>query len=149
MYFQVNSLSIHRVIITSIMIGYKFFDEPIFKNINEHFAKVGYITWKEINELESEFLFRINFSLFVNPDLYNTYSRHLLPRIQLQEEKDDSIWNPGNKGGTQYEKEKDEGAPRPPTARHCPPPMESKEVDRAKEPAVKKQTTSYQAGPTR
>lgn len=147
--FQVNSLSIHRVIITSILIGVKFYDEPIFKKINKHFAEVGYITPKEIDMLEMDFLFSINFNLFVHPDLYNYYNQRLLPRIQLQEEKEGSIWKSGNKGGPQYNEEKDDAAPRTPTATYCPPPMESKEVDRAHEPEFKTQRTSSEAGLSR
>jgi len=99
--------------------------------------------------LEIDFLFSINFNLFVHPDLFNYYNRRLLPRIQLQEEKEGSIWKSGNKGGPQYNEEKDEAAPRTPTATYCPPPMERKEVDRADEPEFKTQRTSSEAGLTR
>ena len=131
-----NSLSIHRVIITSILIAVKFFDEPIFMNINKHFAKVGYITCKEINRLEIDFLFSINFKLFVHPDFYNAYYQSLLRRIQLQEaEKEGSIWNSGNKGGLQNDGE-DEAGPKSPTATYVPPRMETKELDRTQDPEV-------------
>ena len=134
-YFQVNSLSIHRVIITSIMIGAKFLDEPVISNA--YFAQVGCISCKELNMLEIDFLFGINFNLDVDINLYNTYIRRLLPDIQPEEEKDGGIVYSGNKtilGGPQNDQiELDEAAPVPPSDTHCPAPLESK-VDIGQKP---------------
>jgi len=78
-YFMINSLSIHRVIITSIMIGAKLFDEPVIRNA--YFAYVGYLSCQEINMLEIDFLFRINFDLTVEANLYGTYKRLLMLHV--------------------------------------------------------------------
>lgn len=101
--FLVNSLNVHRLMITSIMLGAKFFDDQYFNNA--YFGKVGGVNCKEMNLLEVEFLFMINFNLFVETDMYNTYNERLMnhavalentgqkaasPRIELKEEICDS-----------------------------------------------------------
>jgi len=60
--FVVNSLNIHRLLITSVMLAAKFFDDQYFNNA--YYAKVGGVPAPEMNTLEVEFLFMTNFSLF-------------------------------------------------------------------------------------
>ena len=87
----VNSFCVHRLIITrynniyyllffiffialfcwcvcvcvcSIMLAAKFFDDQYFNNA--YYGKVGGVTCKEVNSLEIEFLFMINFNLYVS-----------------------------------------------------------------------------------
>jgi len=74
--FFVNSLSIHRVIITSIMLAVKFCDEPLFPNA--YYSKVMSFSLKELNMLEIDFLFRINFDLGIETSLYNAYNERLI-----------------------------------------------------------------------
>lgn len=69
--FVINSLNVHRVVITSIMLAAKFFDDHYFKN--GFYAKVGGVPCNEMNSLEVEFLFLINFSLHVPPETYRKY----------------------------------------------------------------------------
>jgi len=78
--FLVNSLNVHRLLITSIMLGAKFFDDQYFNN--EYFGKIGGVSLKEINLLEIEFLFMINFNLFVETDMYETYNMKLLSQTK-------------------------------------------------------------------
>jgi len=73
--FLVNSLNVHRLTIMAVMLGAKFYDDRYFNNA--YFAKVGGVSLKEINVLEIEFLFMINFNLFVKPTLFNSYSKQL------------------------------------------------------------------------
>ena len=73
--FVINSLNVHRIIITSVMLSAKFFDDHYFKNA--FYAKVGGVPCSEINVLEVEFLFLINFSLHVSPDNYSRYYNEL------------------------------------------------------------------------
>jgi hypothetical protein len=63
--FLLTDLNVHRVVITSIMLAAKFFDDQYFNNA--YYAKVGGVPPTEMNSLEVEFLFRINFSLHVTP----------------------------------------------------------------------------------
>jgi hypothetical protein len=73
--FVVNSLNIHRLLITSIMLAAKFFDDQYFNNA--YYAKVGGVPCNEINSLEVEFLFMCNFTLFVTTDTYSQYYTEL------------------------------------------------------------------------
>lgn len=73
--FVVNSLNIHRLLITSIMLGAKFFDDHYFNNA--YYAKVGGVPCQEMNSLEVEFLFMTNFTLFVTTETYRQYYTEL------------------------------------------------------------------------
>jgi len=81
--FLVNSLNVHRLMITSIMLAAKFFDDQYFNNA--YFGKVGGVSRKEINLLEIEFVFMINFNLYVGSDMYHTYNRRLMCHAQPSE----------------------------------------------------------------
>jgi len=74
--FLVNSLNVHRLLITTIMLGAKFFDDQYFNN--KYFGKVGGVSRREMNLLEIEFLFMINFDLFVETELYKVYDKRLM-----------------------------------------------------------------------
>lgn len=78
--FVVNSLNIHRLLITSVMLAAKFFDDQYFNNA--YYAKVGGVPCNEINTLEVEFLFMTNFSLFVGTDTYRQYYNELCNHAQ-------------------------------------------------------------------
>lgn len=73
--FLLTELNVHRVVITSILLAAKFFDDAYYNNA--YYAKVGGVLVSEMNRLEVEFLFRINFSLHVCPALYNKYHAEL------------------------------------------------------------------------
>lgn len=73
--FVLTELNAHRVIITSILLAAKFFDDAYYNNA--YYAKVGGVHVSEMNRLEVEFLFRINFSLHVTPELYDKYHAEL------------------------------------------------------------------------
>jgi hypothetical protein len=73
--FVVNSLNIHRLLITSVMLGAKFFDDQYYNNA--YYAKVGGVPCTEVNSLEVEFLFMCNFTLFVTTDTYRQYYTEL------------------------------------------------------------------------
>ena len=58
------------------MIAAKFFDDKYYNN--EYYAKVGGINKAEINLLEIEFLFLLDFALHVSSELFFSYSKKLL-----------------------------------------------------------------------
>jgi len=74
--FLVNSLSIHRVIITSIMLAVKFCDELFFTK--PYYSDVMLVSIKELNMLEIDFLFRINFDLGIETSLYDAYNERFI-----------------------------------------------------------------------
>ncbi|KAL7476679.1 hypothetical protein ACHAW6_002525 [Cyclotella cf. meneghiniana] len=74
--FLLTELNVHRVVITAILLAAKFFDDAYYNNA--YYAKVGGVLVSELNSLEVEFLFRINFSLRVAPDVFEKYNAELL-----------------------------------------------------------------------
>ena len=98
--FILSGLNVHRVVITSVMLAAKFFDDQVdssaqappalgtdatghdIRNVpplpprppttqyfnNAYYAKVGGVPCVELNQLEVDFLFRVNFSLRVTSD---------------------------------------------------------------------------------
>ncbi|GMI28244.1 hypothetical protein TeGR_g8748, partial [Tetraparma gracilis] len=74
--FLLTELNVHRVVITAVMLAAKFFDDQYFNNA--YYAKVGGVPAVEMNALEVEFLFRINFALHTTPELYHKYHNELV-----------------------------------------------------------------------
>jgi hypothetical protein len=74
--FIIKSLNIHRLLMTSVMLAAKFFDDQFYNN--EYYARVGGMTNQEINALEIEFLNLINFNLHVNPVVFFKYRQRLV-----------------------------------------------------------------------
>jgi hypothetical protein len=73
--FVLTELNVHRVVITSIVLAAKFFDDHYFNNA--YYAKVGGVPCPEMNELEVEYLLLINFSLHVSSETYARYYNEL------------------------------------------------------------------------
>ncbi|XP_037450431.1 cyclin-P4-1-like [Triticum dicoccoides] len=67
----VNSYSVHRLLITSVMVAAKFMDDIHYNNA--YFARVGGVEVREMNGLELEFLFALRFRLNVTPDDFASY----------------------------------------------------------------------------
>lgn len=74
--FILNSLSVHRMLITSVMLATKFFDDETFNNL--YYAKVGGLQVCELNQLEEKFLMLIDFSLTIQSDLFERYRCELM-----------------------------------------------------------------------
>lgn len=73
--FLLTDLNVHRVVITAVLLAAKFFDDAYYNNA--YYAKVGGVLISEMNSLEVEFLFRINFSLHVDSDVFQKYRAEL------------------------------------------------------------------------
>jgi hypothetical protein len=69
-------LNVHRVVITAILLAAKFFDDAYYNNA--YYSKVGGVLVSEMNGLEVDFLFRINFSLHVQPEVFEKYKAELV-----------------------------------------------------------------------
>jgi len=78
--FVICSLNVHRLLITSIMLASKFFDDVYYNNA--YYARVGGISNTEVNSLEMEMLRMISFSLFVEPEAYERYRRSLYSHVR-------------------------------------------------------------------
>jgi hypothetical protein len=66
-----NGLSMHRLIVTSMMLAAKFHDDRFFSN--SHYAKVGGISLKELCNLEGQFLHLIDWRLNVTTEEFEKY----------------------------------------------------------------------------
>ena len=78
--FLLTDLNVHRVVITAVLLAAKFFDDAYYNNA--YYAKVGGVLVSEMNGLEVDFLFRINFTLHVKPEVFAKYRGELLAQSQ-------------------------------------------------------------------
>jgi len=79
--FILNSLSVHRMLITSVMLATKFFDDETFNNL--YYAKVGGLQVSELNQLEEKFLTLIDFTLTIPSDLFERYRCELMKHSKV------------------------------------------------------------------
>merc|ERR1719238_157854 len=66
--FTICDLNIHRLLVTSVMLAAKFFDDVYYSNA--YYAKVGGVRTQELNALEALFLKLIEYRLHVLPHEY-------------------------------------------------------------------------------
>ncbi|KAL7598741.1 cyclin-P3-1 isoform X1 [Lactuca sativa] len=72
---NLTSLSVHRLLITSVMLAAKFIDDAFYNNA--YYAKVGGVTTAELNRLEMKFLFGLDFRLHVSVGTFGKYCSEL------------------------------------------------------------------------
>eukprot|EP00438_Fugacium_kawagutii_P036069 Skav208490 [mRNA] locus=scaffold87:155106:165405:- [translate_table: standard] len=91
--FTICSLNIHRLLVTSVMLAVKFFDDVYYSNA--YYAKVGGVRTREVNALESHFLQLIEWKLHVTPEEPRVTWRflQLLRRLRDQRFGDKSCLN--------------------------------------------------------
>jgi len=96
--FVVNSLNVHRILITSIMIAAKLLDDDHFGNL--YFSKVGGLEVKELNALEVKFLELLHYNLSVSDDVVLSYrnfiERQCLLEVNNSEFESDSNAQPSS-----------------------------------------------------
>jgi hypothetical protein len=78
--FSISVLNIHRLLVTSVMLAAKFFDDVYYSN--SYYAKVGGVRTPELNALEASFLRLIDWRLYVFPAEYDQYRVHVLRASQ-------------------------------------------------------------------
>lgn len=83
--FLLTDLNVHRVVVTAILLAAKFFDDAYYDNA--YYARIGGVLVSELNGLEVDFLFRVNFSLRVAPDEFFRYKDELIPPRQLPQQQ--------------------------------------------------------------
>ncbi|EOA24712.1 hypothetical protein CARUB_v10017991mg [Capsella rubella] len=64
-------LNVHRLIITTVMLAAKVFDDRYFNNA--YYARVGGVSTRELNRLEMNMLFTLDFKLHVDPQTFHTH----------------------------------------------------------------------------
>ncbi|WOK93581.1 hypothetical protein Cni_G02281 [Canna indica] len=72
---HLTSFNVHRLIITSVAVAAKFIDDAFCTNA--YYARVGGISTLEMNRLEINFLFSLDFRLQVTVGTFQTYCLQL------------------------------------------------------------------------
>ncbi|KAI3681508.1 hypothetical protein L6452_36307 [Arctium lappa] len=79
--FRITGRNVHRLLITTIMVASKYVEDMNYRN--SYFARVGGITTKEMNTLELDFLFLMNFKMHVNVSVFESYCCHLEREVSI------------------------------------------------------------------
>jgi len=66
---QINSLTIHRLILTAVLVIHKFYTDPFY--LNSFMSYIGGVQLQEINFLEEEFLDILDFNVSVDSTEYD------------------------------------------------------------------------------
>ncbi|XP_010532486.1 PREDICTED: cyclin-U1-1 [Tarenaya hassleriana] len=71
----VVSLNVHRLLVTCVMVASKMLDDVHYNNA--FYARVGGVSKEEMNTMEMELLFLLDFGLTVNSRVFEGYCFHL------------------------------------------------------------------------
>ncbi|KAE8818059.1 cyclin-P3-1 [Hordeum vulgare] len=77
--------SVHRLLITSVVVAAKFTDDGFFDNA--FYARVGGISTVEMNRLELDLLFNLDFRLKVNLETFGSYCLQLEKHAPVSPER--------------------------------------------------------------
>ena len=88
---NINNLSlsyfnIYKLILGAMIVAIKYNEDRFYST--KLYAKLGGVSTFELNVLEFEFLTLINFSLFVEEDLFNKYNEYLISFQDEEEEEE-------------------------------------------------------------
>ncbi|KAI5073575.1 hypothetical protein GOP47_0011588, partial [Adiantum capillus-veneris] len=72
---RITSMNVHRILITSILVSAKFLDDSYYDNA--YYAQIGGVSTQEMNKLEWDFLFLLDFRLQVTVSVFESYCSHL------------------------------------------------------------------------
>ena len=75
--------NVHRILFCAILTSIKYNEDQIYEF--KYYAKIAGISIKELQELESEFLDSLNFSLYVDNDLFLQYQTYLYKLVAKSE----------------------------------------------------------------
>jgi len=70
-----NSNNFQRLFLVAVMVAAKYLDDVYYSN--KHWAEVAGISTKELNALELEMLFRLNFDMSISRDEYDAFHAQL------------------------------------------------------------------------
>ena len=70
-----NPYNIHRIILGCLLLAIKYNEDVYFTN--EHYAKVGGISLKELNNLEHFSFQLLDYNLYVSEDIYDKYYKYI------------------------------------------------------------------------
>eukprot|EP00405_Crypthecodinium_cohnii_P019985 CAMPEP_0206475920 /NCGR_PEP_ID=MMETSP0324_2-20121206/34383_1 /ASSEMBLY_ACC=CAM_ASM_000836 /TAXON_ID=2866 /ORGANISM="Crypthecodinium cohnii, Strain Seligo" /LENGTH=345 /DNA_ID=CAMNT_0053951403 /DNA_START=147 /DNA_END=1184 /DNA_ORIENTATION=- len=79
----VSPWSIHRILLTGVMVATKFWDDNYYSNA--HYAQVGGVTTEECCGLEELFLKYLDWKLYVSEEEYSMYLRDVMAAVSNQD----------------------------------------------------------------
>ncbi|WCJ37607.1 cyclin p2 1 [Euphorbia peplus] len=71
----VLSLNVHRLLLTTVLVASKMLDDVHYNNAM--YARVGGVSNAELNKLEIELLFLLDFGVMVSSGIFESYCSHL------------------------------------------------------------------------
>lgn len=77
----ITDLTVHRLLITAVVLASKFASDFFYSN--KFYAKIGGVTLKELNALEREFLYLLDFSLSITDEEFESYRKVILRPARL------------------------------------------------------------------
>lgn len=83
---RVNSLSVHRLVLTAVLLATKVMDDVLYDNA--HFAKVGGLDVKELNMLELDMLKTLRFGLYIEPEEFEAFQAKLVDEAMSTRDPD-------------------------------------------------------------
>ncbi|XP_073147591.1 cyclin-U1-1 [Henckelia pumila] len=75
------SLNVHRLLLTSVLVASKILDDVHYNNA--FYARVGGVSITELNRLEIELLFLLDFGVTVSSSVFESYCQHLEKEVVL------------------------------------------------------------------
>ena len=72
---QLTVFNIHRLVLACLIVAIKYNEDDYYSN--EYYAKVGGITLKELNILEYNILILLDFNVFVDEVIYESYENQI------------------------------------------------------------------------
>eukprot|EP00183_Erythrolobus_madagascarensis_P006178 CAMPEP_0185845224 /NCGR_PEP_ID=MMETSP1354-20130828/1244_1 /TAXON_ID=708628 /ORGANISM="Erythrolobus madagascarensis, Strain CCMP3276" /LENGTH=182 /DNA_ID=CAMNT_0028545133 /DNA_START=716 /DNA_END=1264 /DNA_ORIENTATION=+ len=74
--FCITSLNVHRIFLTAALLAVKFSEDVSYDN--EHFARVGGVSLKELNRLELSMLAALDYRLSISKEDFSAYETKLV-----------------------------------------------------------------------
>jgi hypothetical protein len=109
--FTINTLTVHRFLITAATVAAKGLSDSFWNN--RTYARVGGIRMTELGMLELEFLYRVDWKIVPNPEVLVDYYHGLVERSPLYELQGNNISKESNANQGQ---DSEEGLTSPETA---------------------------------
>ena len=70
-----NKFNIYKIVLTSILISLKFYEDEIFPN--SYYSQIAGVSEKELIIMEYDFFILLNFNLFIKEEIFNTFKNTL------------------------------------------------------------------------
>ena len=79
--YFINEHNIHKLLFTSILIAIKYQEDDYYKL--HYYAQIAGVSLKDLIKMERDFLSLLDFSLFINEDLFEKYKNGLIQNFLL------------------------------------------------------------------